>query len=214
MDEFQDTNGQQAKLHRTDTPARPFLRRGRHQSIHLRLPPRRTGRLHRLPRRRHSARPPPRSTGGQLPQPRRDPARRGNRHRGHAGNRRSPPGGRAANSTTRPDYSVEVIAAPDLAVEAQSVARRILEFTGFRLPGHRRAGAQHRSDSRVHRRVRRRRHSLRGESRPWLLRQPRSQRPHPSAARHRQPARRDFSSPSCCVRRWSTSPTRRCSASR
>ena len=30
-----------------------------------------------------------------------------------------------------PDYSVEVIAAPDLAVEAQSVARRILEFADF-----------------------------------------------------------------------------------
>ena len=30
-----------------------------------------------------------------------------------------------------PDYSVEVIAAPDLAVEAQCVAARILEFAGF-----------------------------------------------------------------------------------
>ncbi len=86
MDEFQDTNGQQARLIELIRPARPLLRRWRHQSIHLRLPPRGTGRLHRLPRRRRGARPPPGPTGGQLPKPRRNPARRGDHHRRGSGN--------------------------------------------------------------------------------------------------------------------------------
>ena len=71
MDEFQDTNGQQARLMRLVRAAGPLLCRGRHQSIDLRLPPRRAGGLRALPAGSGAGR---RAAGGadrQFPQPRR-----------------------------------------------------------------------------------------------------------------------------------------------
>ncbi len=50
MDEFQDTNGQQAELLRLVRPPGPLLRRGRYQPIDLRLPPRRAAGLLELSR--------------------------------------------------------------------------------------------------------------------------------------------------------------------
>ncbi len=55
MDEFQDTNGQQAQLLELVRPPGPILRGGRHQPIHLRFPPRRAARVSPSIARRSSA---------------------------------------------------------------------------------------------------------------------------------------------------------------
>ena len=67
--------------------------------------------------------------------------------------------------------------------------RELLEAGREFLQGHCRAGAQHRSDRRVHGGLRPGRHPLPGEPRPGFLRNARGERPGPPAARHRQSAR-------------------------
>ena len=82
---------------------------------------------------------------------------------------------------------------PASADEARWVARRILELTRavHALPRRRGAGAEYGSDRRVHGGLRGGRHSVHGEPRPGVLRDARGERPDAPAARDRQSARRN-----------------------
>ena len=102
MDEFQDTNGQQAKLIRLMRPPDRFYAVGDiNQSIFGFRHAEPQG-FARLPRRNRRRRPPPGATGGQLPQPRRDPERGRDPDQRSPGDRRPRPGGRTRISTMRP----------------------------------------------------------------------------------------------------------------